>query len=100
MTEVLELCRTINPALALAAVVVTMYRMGETMMARPKQDRDLGLIFVGYVSATGLGSIQARLLGSHVGPITGVLTVLHLLLILRMLTWRLDREQAVRDRRS
>lgn len=82
-----QLCRTANPALALAAVILLCMRIGETIVDRTRQDRLLGLIFVLYVLLSGLGSMQAKLFGSKVGPVTVGFALLHTGLIVLMLLW-------------
>lgn len=97
MTEVLETLRTVNPWLAVIALGLLSYRVGMHWYTRPGSERGVRAVFIGYVAATGLGAAQANILGSPVGPVTLLLTGLHVSLIVLMLRWQPGRPNSRRS---
>lgn len=86
-TPELEAMRSVNPYLAVIAVIVLTMRVTEAWAERPGREQMGHLLFIGYISAAALGAVQGALLGSPVGPTTAVLTVLHVVTITLMAAW-------------
>ena len=90
MEALFEACRYANAPLAVVAVLLLCMRVAETIAHRTRQDKQLGLIMVGYVTMVGVGSVISALYGNAATPANLAFTGLHCALILRMATWRVE----------
>lgn len=91
-------CRAINPTLAVVALVMLGWRLGPAMLrywdnrrqltVYERQERDARLLFAGYLLASGLGAAQYIALDTPAGPVSCLLTVLHVMTGVVMFRWQ------------
>lgn len=84
----LQVLRAANAVLAVIAVTLVVFRVSEAWGNREMRDRLGNLLFLGYIAAAALGSVQANFNDAPIGPVTAILTSLHVGVIALMLGWR------------
>lgn len=87
-TEFYDWCAAANGPLGVLGFALLCMRVAETIVDRSRQDQHLGLIFLAYLLLLIIGSVNVALdADRHASWVSPGFTVLHGLLITRMLTW-------------